>query len=143
MKLRMSLFVVDSILLILLRSLILIAPFVFQFPWLMSTFDELVIIMNVNCLNERFNVLIHYLQYISIIVRLSCSPTDALTAPRPHWPPPLKWPTADSCTNNLNSITGWAFICCCHLQQQTICRPYVPGLIVRSCSDAMELLILW
>lgn len=46
------------------------APFVFQFPWLMGTYDELVIIMNVNCLNERFNVLIHYLQCISIILPL-------------------------------------------------------------------------
>lgn len=46
------------------------APIVFQFPWLMGTYDELVIIMNVNCLNERFNVLIHYLQCISIILPL-------------------------------------------------------------------------
>lgn len=127
------------------RSLILSAPLLFQFPWLMGTYDKLVIIMNVNCLNERFNVLIHYLQCISIIVLLSHRPADALTATRPHshWSPPQKWPTADSCTNNLNSITAWACICCCHLRQQTICRPHVRCLIIPPCSDAKKLLILY
>lgn len=69
--------------------------------------------------------------------------SPAAPRPRSHWPPPLKWPATDSCTNNLNSITALGVHLLQLLQQQTICRPHVPGLTIRSHTDRMELLELW